>query len=148
MNYRYYRDITGNEYRWSIQPESNGKYYATIFKLYLSGNRCWFNKGKERTFKLRRMAKSWCLKHVREAKKRQQKTLDNRATRKQERDALKPVYTKQDLKFQDAQKNIKRLKANIKRADSKIKSLTTRRHTYEKQIKVNQRRIEKMVGLL
>ena len=144
----YYEDLQSNQYRWSTISNDFGKYTAEIYKLKTSKNWVRFDLYKTITFSKRRLAKAWCLKHVRKAKARQEMVFAGRAQRKQALIDAKPKYSKEDLKFQKAQKNIIRLKANIKRADTKLKTLTTRKHTYEKKIKENQRQIEKLAGLL
>ena len=144
MNYRYFEDLHGNQYRWTIKPESDGKYYGTIYKVTNKGSWAWFNKGKERSFKLRRMAKSWCLKHASEATQRQRTVLKNRADRKIEREAQKPVYTKTELKLQKLKKDFTRLNKNIMKNKTKIKSLTTRNTNYGKQLNKVAKQMEKL----
>jgi uncharacterized protein HemX len=90
------------------------------------------------------MAKSWCLKHVRKAKARQEIVLNARADRKQARIDAKPVYSKDELRIQEAQKKIDNYNKLISKADTKIKTASTRRKTYEKKIKVMQKRIDRV----
>ena len=144
----YYEDLYGNQYRWTTSPDENGKYIAKIYKLKKDHGFHCFKLHKRIVFSKRRLVKAWCLKHVREAKTRQEKVLNDRLKRKQDRINAKPKYSRDEIKFQKTKKDIVRLETNIKRANTKIKTLATRKHTYEKKIKVNLRRIEKLAGLV
>ena len=148
MRHKYYEDLYNNQYRWNIEKNELGYYHCGVYKYNDINNWVTYRMGKHRLFRKKYMAKAWCLKLYHKAVSRQKEVISAREERKQTRLDSLPKYTKEDIKFQDAQKNIERLKANIKRADTKMKTLTTRRHTYEKQIKVNQRRIEKLVGIV
>jgi len=144
---RYYEDLYGNQYRWATIPEG-GKYTSAIYKFKTDRFYGRFILTKKRIFSKRRMAKAWCLKHVRRAKTRQQVVLDAREKRKEDRLELLPKFTKAELKLQKIEKEVERLNNNIKRADKKMKSLTTRKKTYEKKIKVSTRQIKKLAELL
>ncbi len=143
MNYRYFEDLYGNQYRWATEPNEVGKYTAAIYKTSNKWGR--FVLSQQRIFSKRRMAKAFCLKNVQRAKLHQQVVIKAKYKRKEERLALIPKLSKLQLKLKKSQKRVERLKANIKRADTKIKTLTTRRKTYEKKIKVNLRQINKML---
>ena len=90
------------------------------------------------------MAKSWCLKHVRSARARQEIVLDARADRKQARLDAKPTYTKDELRVREAQDKIDNYNRLITRANTKLKIISTRKSTYEKKIRVMQKRIDKV----
>ncbi len=145
MNYRYFEDLNNNEYRWSIQTNDDGYYSCGMYK-YKSTN-MWgsYTLTKSRLFRKRNMAKSWCLKHVRKARARQEIVFSARAERKQLRIDAKPTYTKNELKVQEAQKQVMHYRVLKAKADSKIKSLNTRKITYQKKINKLQKRIEKVL---
>ena len=145
---KYYEDLYNNEYRWSTAPNDIGKYVAEMYKYSYSHGWGRMILSKKITFSKRRLAKAWCLKHVRVAKARQEIVLAGRAQRKQARIDAKPKYSKLELKLQKAKKEIERLEANIKRADIKLKTLNTRRKTYVKKISSNLRHTIKLRELI
>lgn len=145
MNYRYFEDLYNNEYRWSIQTDEDGYYSATIYKYKSDNGWARYNKGKQRLFRKRNMAKSWCLKHVRKAKARQEIVLNARAERKQARIDAKPVYTKDQLRVQEAKDKIDNYNKLISKASTKMKTLATRIKTYQKKTRVMQKRIDKVI---
>ena len=53
-------------------------------------------------------------------------------------------YSKEEIIIMDGKKQIEHYKKLIKRADTKIKSATSRKKTYEKRIRVMQRRMNKV----
>jgi len=108
MNYRYFEDLYNNEYRWSIQTNEDGYYTCGMYKYSDKGRLGWahYKQTKSRKFRKRNMAKSWCLKHVRKARARQEIVLNARADRKQARIDAKPTYTKDELRVREAQEKI------------------------------------------
>ena len=140
--YRYYEDLYHNEYRWGTQrSETDGKFVACIYKYKSIADFTKFALDKERRFNQRQMAKAWCLKNSRKAIAHQRVVLNSREERKAERKGLLPVYTKLELRRQKVEKDMVRLKKNIARADTKMKSLTTRKKIYQKKIKYLVRRL-------
>ena len=145
MRYRYYEDLYNNQYRWSTQKsETDGKFVACLYKYKGTHDSGWFTLIKERRFNQRKTAKAWCFKNSRKATEHQRVVLRARENRKEQRIALKPVFTKEELKLQRYEDFVERLKKNIARADTKMKTLTTRKKTYEKKIKTTLRQIERM----
>ena len=145
MRYRYFEDLYNHQYRWSTErSEIDGKFVACIYKYKTANDWGRYVLTKERRFNKRNMAKAWCSKNHAKAVERQRIVLNSREHRKEEREALKPVYTKLQLKLKKSKEEIERLKKNIARAETKTKSLTTRIKTYRKKINTNMRQIEKM----
>jgi chromosome segregation ATPase len=148
MRYKYFEDLNNNQYRWTLDRDSNNYYLGVVYKYKSQNNWGRWTSTKSRLFRKKKDAKAWCLKLVRRARGRQEVVLTDRAIRKEEREALKPILTKAQIKLAKFQKDIERLNANIKRADSKLKGLTTRKTTYEKKIKKNYKEIRKLEALL
>ena len=145
MRYRYYSDLYSNQYRWSTEKSVDGWFNAQILKFKISNGWGKHIISKERNFRKRKDAKAWCWNNYIKATEHQRIVLGSRADRKAEREALKPVFTKLEIKMAKSKKEVERLRANIKRANTKIKGLSTRKNTYEKKIKKNLRDIEKML---
>lgn len=143
----YYEDLYGNQYRWATKPDYNGKYEAEIYKLKKGNNynRYYFQITNRRIFSRRRMAKAWCLKHVRKAKARQQIVIDGREVRRQERLDAKPKYSKLQLEILKLQKEVDNHRRSLIKGDTKIKTLTTRRNTLVKTIKSKRKLISNRV---
>jgi len=144
LNYRYFADLNNNEYRWSIQTNDDGYYTCRLYKF--KTNNMWgsYTLVKSMQFRKRNMAKSWCLKLVRKARARQEIVLNARAERKQTRLDAKPTYTKDELRVREAQDKIDNYNRLITRANTKLKIISTRKSTYEKKIRVMQKRIDKV----
>ncbi len=143
MRYRFYEDLYNHQYRWSTErSDTDGKFVACIYKLKSDGFYSRYTLSKEMRFNKRKTAKAWCNKNHAKAVARQRIVINDREKRKKERIALKPVYTKLELKQQKAQKDVERLKKNIARADTKMKTLTTRKKTYEKKVKQLMRKLD------
>lgn len=140
--YRYYEDLSGNQYRYTTHRQEDGKFHASIHRYY-SGKR-FYKKTKERAFTKKKLAIAWCVKAYSKARERQEQVRNARAIRKKQRDDLKPKgKTKSKL---IAQNKIKHYKGLQKKIDRKIKSLTTRRKNYDKKIKYYQKR-ELLLGI-
>ena len=144
-HYRYFEDLYGNQYRWTIYKQDDDKFHAIIMKAVRRDNWVTFRKSKERAFTKRKTAKNYCIKAYHKAKNHQKIVLDTRANRKQERLDAKPKFTKEELNKQKTEKDISHYNKMIAKTDTKIKSLTTRRKTYERRIKVLERRWQKQV---
>ncbi len=134
--YRYYEDLSGNQYRYTTHRQEDGKFHASIYR-YFSGKRL-YKKTKERAFAKKKLAIAWCVKAYSKARERQEQVQNARAIRKKQRDDLKPKgKTKSRLL---AESKIKHYEGLQKKIDRKIKSLTTRRKSYAKKIKYYQKR--------
>lgn len=145
--YRYFEDSYNNQYRWTTHKQEDGKFHATILNYKSKNMWATYKKVKSRYFRKRKDAKSYCLKACRKATAHQDKVIRARYERKKERLDAKPVYSKDQLRVQEAKRKINNYKKLISKADTKMKTLTTRRKTYVKKIKVMQKRIDK-VGII
>ena len=142
--YRYYEDMYGNEYRWTTHKQEDGKFETTFLKYVRTKNWGHLKVLKVKSFRKRKTAKSWCLKHVRKAKAHQKIVLDARAERKQVRLDAKPKYTKSEVAVQEAKGKIQHYNDLQKKCDRKIKTLETRKKTYKKKTKYYQGRVDKL----
>ena len=140
--YRYFEDLYNNEYRWTINRQEDDKFHAYIMKAKITGGWLRYTKIKDRAFRKRKDAKSYCMNACIKAKEHQEQVLDRREQRKQERLASKPQFTKEELRIMDAKKKIKHYNTLIKRAETKIKSANTRIKTYKKRIRQQERRLK------
>ena len=147
MNYRYFEDLNNNEYRWSIQTNDDGYYSCGMYKYSSSNGWARYRQTKSRLFRKRNMAKSWCLKHVRSARARQEIVLNSRAERKQVRLDAKPTYTKLELDIMKIRKDSKHIYNLTKKIDTKIRGLTTRKETYEKKLCRLQKTFERKMAI-
>ena len=138
--YRYYEDLYDNEYRWTTHKQDDGKFKATTLKAKTSGNWLRYTKTKERSFVKRKTAKSWCLKHCQKAKKHQRIVLDARTQRKQQRLDAKPKLTSTEVSIKNAKDKIQHYETLQVKCDKKIKTLQTRKKTYQKKIKYYNKR--------
>lgn len=142
--YRYFEDLYNNQYRWTIYKQKDDKFHAYIYKHSNTNGWGKLTKVKDRAFRKRKDAKSYCINAYGVASNHQRVVLDNRQKRKEERLASKPQYTKEQTILIESKKQIEHYNKLISRADTKIKSAETRKKTYLKRIKVFQKRIERM----
>ena len=145
--YRYFEDSYNNQYRYTTHRQEDGKFHATILKYRSKNMWATYTKIKSRYFRKRKDAKSYCIKACRKATIHQDIVIRARYERKKERLDAKPVYSKDQLRVQEAQRNINNYKKLISKANTKMKTLTTRIKTYQKKTRVMQKRIDK-VGLI
>ncbi len=149
--YRYYTDYYGNQYRWNTFKQEDGKFHAMIYK-YIKPKRTAFERrfgcggyhkmAKMRFFARRNSAKNYCLKQVQKAKAHQKVVISNREQKKQERLDAKPKLTKDEVSENKSIQMIEHLKRLQARCDTKIKTMTTRKKTYEKKIKYHMKRLQ------
>jgi len=169
-NYAYYEDLYGNQYRWSTKKQNDGKFHINFFKLkkrtYAKLSSDYeLVLIKERSFKQRKTAKAYCLKAYRKAKQKQSPIVKKRNEKMQERLALKSKHEAEVLerrkeRLREAKEKRDSLKPKgrekakieakakkehllklIKKTDTKIKSLTTRRKKYLKKLKYYDKRL-------
>lgn len=155
-NYRYYNDSYGNEYRYSVEKQSDGKYHVEIVK------KCSIPKElhryrevitKKRTFAKKKTAIDYCSKMSRKASKHQDEVLKKReeakAKRKAEKKAKEPkgkerTKIQYKKKAEHTKELIKNIDKKIKEVESKKKGLLSRRKTYEKKLKYYQKAFKKV----
>jgi len=142
--YRYFEDLYNNQYRWWTHRQEDGKFKAEILTLSSKGGWGIYKSKSVKHFRKRKDAKSWAMKHYLKAKENQKGVLRRRVERKQERLDAKPTYSEDQIRVMDSKKQIHHYEELIKRADIKIRSAETRKNTYEKRIRVMQRRIDKV----
>lgn len=144
--YRYFQDLYNNQYRWTTHRQEDGKFHATMLKSKVSRGWISFTTKKTKYFGRRKSAKSWCLKQYLRAKGHQDEVFARRAKRKEEREALKPKFTKEQLTSIDLHKKIEHYEQLSKRTMTKIKTNTTRLKKYEKRIKHCQKRLARIAA--
>ena len=140
--YRYYADLYGNEYRWYTHKQKDNKFKAIIKIVKTKGGWLRFTTKKERSFIKRKTAKAWCLKYYMKAKEHQKIVLQGRADRKQARLDAKPKLSKNDKSRIYSEEKITHYEKLQAKCDTKIKTLTTRKKTYQKRIRYHKKRIE------
>lgn len=153
-SYRYYNDSYGNEYRYSTQKQSDGKYVVEIVKLRKIGLHRYADKVvKKRSFAKKKTAIQYCGKASRKASIHQDEVLERRRIAKDKRKAEKKAnqpkgkerssieYTK---KIKHTKELIKKIDEKTKALDSKKKALLSRRKTHEKKLKYYQKTFKKI----
>lgn len=162
--YAYFEDHFNNQYRWSTVRQADGKFHVEFMKHKIVQGWETFEKTKSRSFKLRKKAKEYCVIACRKAKakqkpilekrnkkwyeqakakaKRQAEVLERRKEAKAKRDSLKPKG-REKAKIEAKKKRDDLIKL-IKKADTKIKSLTTRKKRYLKKLKYYDKRLAGM----
>lgn len=153
-NYRYYNDSYGNEYRYSVEKQSDGKYHVEIVKLRKAGlHRYREVITKKRSFAKKRTAIVYCGRMSRKASEHQDKVLKKReeakAKRKAEKKAKEPkgkerTKIQYKKKAEHTKELIKNIDKKIKEVESKKKALVSRRKTYEKKLKYYQKAFKKV----
>lgn len=136
-NYKFYRDLYGNEYIWYTHRQSDDKFHAEIFNSRSK-------KRRKRYFARKKSALKWLRGRYYKATKKQKVVIEQRVKRKQERDALKPKLTEREKTVIHAEKKIKNYENLISKADRKIKSLMTRKKNYTKKIKYHKKKIQEV----
>jgi hypothetical protein len=137
----YYVDRYGHRYLWTTHRQDDGKFHCRIAKRKkgkFKKTSYYFTTTKKMSFVKRNTAKSWCLKNCNKACERQSEVLGRRAEAKEKRaEAKKAINTKNVI----IEKKIKHFKQLQAKADTKIKSLTTRKKTYQKKIKYYEKKL-------
>lgn len=141
--YRYFEDLYGNHYIWFTHKQNDGKWHAVIKKANRSKRKGWlfYDTVKTRYFAKRKTAKQFCLDSCLKASKHQRKVINDRELRKQAKIDAQPKLTKDEKYTKDAKAKIAHYEKLIAKADTKIKSLVTRKKTYSKRIKYYQKQI-------
>ena len=140
--YRYYEDLYNNQYRWYTHKQNDGKFKAVIVNAKIKHGWLYYTTKKSRSFVRRRTAKSWCLKYYMKASEHQKIVIHKRAERKQARLDAKPKLTKNDKSRVYNEEKITHYEKLQAKCDTKIKTLTTRKKTYQKRIRYHKKRIE------
>ncbi len=158
-NYRFYRDLNGNQYRWYVQKQSDGKFHAEIIKVRSGA------KTITRISKKKKNVIQWCKTNYRKANTKQipEHKLRNLKSKLKEKDlalarkllqeqkrelkeSRKPKFTKEETNLLTSLKQKDHYVKLVKKCNTKIKSMTTRKKTYEKKIKHYTRKYEKILG--
>jgi len=161
-NYRFYQDLNGNQYRWYVQKQPDGKFHAKIIKVRSGA------KTITRISTKKKNVIKWCKtnyrkensKQIVEHRLRNEKSVikkikqDEMKEQKRElKESRKPKFTKEETKLLTSLKQkdhfgklVKKCDKSIKLHQLQIKSLTTRKKTYEKKIKHYTRKYEKILA--
>ena len=160
--YKYYEDLVGNEYRWTTKRQPDGKFHITFLKFNSSNYE--LKVVKERKFAKKKLAIAYCQQACNKAKIKQRPILQKRSERnaekykvkqklheealerrkeaKEKRDSLKPKG-REKAKIEAKAKKEHLIKL-IKKTDTKLKSLATRRKKYIKKLKYYDKRLATM----
>ena len=133
-NYRYYTDGFGNEYRWYVKRQSDGKFHGIVWNSRShKAKRMSYNKKET----IRKYLRRWCTKQ----QKNYRESEERRADRKYTRDALKPDpksnYAKSKVvreQIKVKEKQIRGLKRKIKTDETWIKKHNTKIKYYKKRL--------------
>lgn len=142
-NFRYYDDEYGNQYRYSVQRQSDGKFHAVYMKL-IKGYP-YYRLIKTVRYTKKKTAMKWCLNKRNKAKEHQIEVLKNRSKRKEEREKAKPKLSKEETTMIKAMKEVTHFQKLVKKCDTKIRSATTRKKTYQKKIKYYSKKVTKIL---
>lgn len=134
MRYRYWQDGYGNQFRWEIAKQSDGKYHGCI----------WNVRSKRYTRRMKYNSKKVLKKYLWRAYLKSQDKFRNakewKDKKKEYKDRLKP--SKSELKNIKLKKDLANAKLSIKKHERKIKLSNSWVKKYEKRIKMIKKKLE------
>jgi len=136
-NFLHWIDRNGNKYGYYVGRNEDQKFQARIYN----------RKGdlkKERIFSKRHMAKKWAYEKFRKANNHQAVVILDRQKRKEQREAEKPKLSKEEFGLLHAMKKKHHYEILEIKCNRKIKSLNTRKKTYQKRINYYNKIINKI----
>ena len=133
-NYHYYEDGFGNEYRWYVDRQSDGRFHGLVYNSRS-------HKRKEIAYNKKTTVKKYLRRWHSDAQARHNKSEERRADRKYAREALKPDpksnYAKSKVvreQIKVKEKQIRVLKRKIKTDETWIKKHNTKIKYYKKRL--------------
>ena len=126
--WQHWYDNLGNDYYYYTEKQQDGKFYGEFFnKRSKNTIRVWFNQ--------RKMVKAWLEKKHWAYQEKARHAKNNRDAKKAEREAQKPVLTREQKRKERLVNEITRFHNNIANHEKKIRRSQTYIKNYNKKIK-------------